>query len=339
MLTVLERKHGKLPDLCKVIPDFYGITSCEERYTLSIEVFIRRVEEATCTADWTDIKRIMVATRHIKGRALTAVNAFRPSITWQAFSQDLYDRFAESSANLRMALFSFKPKRKKGEMFSEFADRVWAELDSFCPGGCMSTEEKRGYTLQILKDNLPEEVHPLLCSTRPITRIIVKLREQLRVLKKYKLSENDIDNELAAVASTKKEETGNKEEKQQTNTVAYVGARNGDRNNFRNRQLRRSDNNNNYNKSYSSYNNRRPTNTNTGMVCFRCNKPGHIRRDCRVKIQNQGSFKKKAQLNSRPQQRQQKQQVAAVDRVQISPHRKVDGRGSWPENAIDYAWN
>ena len=122
MLTFYEGRHGKLPDLGKVIRDFYGITSCEERYTLSIEVFIRRVKEATCTTDLMYIKRIMVATRHIKGQALTAVNAFRPSTMWDAFCQDLYDHFAESRANLRMALFAFKPKRRKSEMFSEFAD-------------------------------------------------------------------------------------------------------------------------------------------------------------------------------------------------------------------------
>ena len=286
---VMVVKNSELPECVNTILKFDGTRIRDPAYETSIEVFLRHIEAATATSDWTDKHKIKLTIKHIKGAAEERLSSLPYAQTWEIFKEDLLQMFREKPKDVSRALHKLKMKRKKGEFFSRFLVRIQNRLNSYHPEGFMPDEDKSLHIQRILQYNAPERLHVIIQKDLPIEDVVDELQDELEVRKHYKLTIDDIRNELENPTTVKSVADDEKKKSQTANeTVAYVNQkRRDDRNEKYNakKDVRGSNNNNQYaqKKSQGEGYRGQPRNkpTQSGPQCYRCGRFGHIARSCR----------------------------------------------------------
>ena len=158
----VSEKEDRLPPFNGALPRFSANQDPEN--FVNVEVFIQMLEYAMPSGQWSDRQRVLGAMQALGGEVLNQVRCL-PEVernTWTRFKGVLREKFAVSDQTLAFLKSKFKPKRKSGEDVLSFVFRVRGGLMNFDPKGVWTGEKKVSELIDILENEAPPEVCPLL---------------------------------------------------------------------------------------------------------------------------------------------------------------------------------
>ena len=125
------------------IPEFTG-EMVGPSGVMSIEVYLRRIEDNTGGPHWTDEHRILLARKNLSGSALTRLNnrGSYDAENWSNFKREMKETFSILTEVKEAAWYNYQPMRKNGETVSALVDRIANDLDSFTEDGTMPEQQK-----------------------------------------------------------------------------------------------------------------------------------------------------------------------------------------------------
>ena len=148
------------------IPEFTG-EMIGPSGVMSIEVYLRRIEDNTVGPHWTDEHRILLVRKNLSGSALTRLNnrGMYDAENWDDFKREMKETFSKLTEVQEAAWYNYQPMRKNGESVSTLVDRIANDLDSFTEDGTMPEQQKLKEVKRVLARSYPRNyitasVHP-----------------------------------------------------------------------------------------------------------------------------------------------------------------------------------
>ena len=142
------------------IPEFTG-EMVGPSGVMSIEVYLKRIEDNTVRPHWTDEHRILLARKNLSGNALTRLNnrGMYDAENWDNFKKEMKETFTIMTEMRELAWYNYQPMRKNGESVSALIDRIANDLDSFTEDGTMPERQKLAEVKRVLVRVLPPQLH------------------------------------------------------------------------------------------------------------------------------------------------------------------------------------
>ena len=151
--------HTRLPVHAQ-IPEFTG-EMIGPSGVMSIEVYLKRIEDNTVRPHWTDEHRILLARKNLSGNVLTRLNnrGMYDAENWDNFKKEMKETFTIMTEMRELAWYNYQPMRKNGESVSALIDRIANDLDSFTEDGTMPERQKLAEVKRVLVRVLPPQLH------------------------------------------------------------------------------------------------------------------------------------------------------------------------------------
>ena len=181
--------HGYIPTFTG---DSLGVSG-----VVSIQAFIRRVEQNTVAPHWSDEQKILVTIKHLAGNAQARLHnrGMHDAVNWSTFKRQIIAAFAVRAEIVKSAYYSYKPDRKKGETIAALVDRVANDLDSYTEAGVMPATQKLDEVQRVLACILPSELHYSLPPIGCLQDLTAELEARAGRVPYLKLTSQDITNE------------------------------------------------------------------------------------------------------------------------------------------------
>ena len=114
--------HGQIPEFTGEMVGPTGV--------LSIEVYLKRIDDNTVGRHWTDEHRILLARKNLSGSALTRLNncGMYDAENWDNFKKQMKETFTIREEVRESAWHNYQPIRKNGESVSALVDRIGNDL-------------------------------------------------------------------------------------------------------------------------------------------------------------------------------------------------------------------
>ena len=180
------------------IPEFTG-EMIGPTGVMSIEVYLKRIDDNTTGRHWTDEHRIILARKYLSGNALTRLNnrGMYDAENWGNFKKQIRETFTVREEVRESAWYNYQPIRKNGESVSALVDRIGNDLDSFTENGTMPEKQKLKEVKRVLVRVLPPQLHyGIDSSVDTLQKLMQEL--ELRACRQpdLKLAPPDISNEI-----------------------------------------------------------------------------------------------------------------------------------------------
>ena len=181
--------HGYIPTFTG---DSLGVSG-----VVSIQAFIRRVEQNTVAPHWSDEQKILVTIKHLAGNAQARLHnrGMHNAVNWSTFKRQIIAAFAVRAETVKSAYYSYKPDRKKGETIAALVDRIANDLDSYTEAGVMPATQKLDEVQRVLACILPSELHYSLPPIGCLQDLTAELEARAGRVPYLKLTSQDITNE------------------------------------------------------------------------------------------------------------------------------------------------
>ena len=211
------------------IPVFEGKQPGKPGY-ISVEVFLRAVEQETKIGDFSDAERILLAREYVRGAARNKFDNHRllDFTDWRRFQDEMLYVYGHSPDEMLTHLHLLTPYRKVGELLCEYIDRISIDLNNYSPTGEMPDHEKVHHLRRILKITLPQELKTPLLISRTYSELVRNVlayaegQTQARLTEADIMKEKEIGLQSTVAATATKREREREEESSATSTPAVA---------------------------------------------------------------------------------------------------------------------
>ena len=164
--------HGQIPEFTGEMVGPTGV--------MSIEVYLKRIDDNTVGRHWTDEHRILLARKKLSGSALTRLNnrGMYDAENWDNSKKQMRETFTIREEMRESAWHNYQPIRKNGESVSALVDRIANDLDNFTEDGTMPEKQKLKEVKRVLVRVLPQQLH---CGIGSSVDTLPKLMQKLEI--------------------------------------------------------------------------------------------------------------------------------------------------------------